>query len=218
MKHICATLLLLCSTPELDSKDKFMHDVTAKWSVRFLFYAKDLPDNGSQSTENMIMGNVWTDDNGIGWAIRFAYDQSPTSTTTARIQTFIADGNSGMPLNDQTPNAMCPDLNAWHFYCVTYDPTLGSNHLTVTRDAATTGTGFHQGSEDNDTYSSSNPTRKTTYMARPTGSYDIGAVGRLAQVTIWEDKILTQAEKVALYASGNGTTKLASSWKEKGTA
>ena len=123
-----------------------------------------------------------------------------------------------MPLNDQTPNAMCPDLNAWHFYCVTYDPTLSSNHLTVTRDASTSGTGFHQGSEDNDTYSSSNPTRKTTYMSRPTGSYDLGAMGRLAQVTIWEDKILTQAEKVALYSSGNGTSKLSSSWKEKGTA
>ena len=197
---------------------KFMHDGTAKWSVTFWFYATDLPDTGANGTENMIMGNVWTDDNGIGWSIRFAYDQSPTSSTTARIQTFIADGDAGMPLNDQSPNGMCPDLNAWHFYCVTYDPTLSSNHLTVTRDAATTGTGFHQGSEDNDTYSSSNPTRKVTYMSRPTGSYDHGAVGRIAQVTIWEDKILTQAEKVALYASGNGTTKLTSSWKEKGTA
>ena len=27
MKHICATLLLLCNTPELDSKDKFIYEV-----------------------------------------------------------------------------------------------------------------------------------------------------------------------------------------------
>ena len=197
---------------------KFMHDGTAKWSVTFWFYATDLPDSAGVGTESMIMGNVWTDDNGIGWALRFAYDQSPTSTTTARFQTLVADGNAGMILNDQSANGFVPDLNAWHFYCVTYDPDLGSNNLTVTRDAATSGTGFHQADTDNETWSSSNPTRKVVYMARPTGSYDMGAIGRLAQVTIWEDRILTQAEKVALYSSGNGTTKLTSSWKEKGSA
>jgi hypothetical protein len=95
---------------------------------------------------------------------------------------------------------------------------LGSNNLTVTRDAATSGTGFHQANTDNATHSSSNPTRLCRYFARPTASYDGGFAGRLAQVMVWEDKILTQAEKVALYASGTGTTKITSSWTEKGTA
>jgi len=220
------------STPNRNSNDyaentsrvndyKFMHDGTAKWSVTFWAYLTEVPRSGA-NTEHGCMGNVWTDDAGIGWTVRWAMDQSPSSTTSCRIQTFIAEsnttGSSTMPLNDQSPNGMMPELNAWHFYCVTYDPTLSSNHLTVSRDAATSGTGFHQGSEDNDTYSSSNPTREVTYFARATSSHDLGMGGRLAEVTIWEDKILTQAEKVALYSSGNGTTKLASSWKEKGTA
>lgn len=217
------------STPNRDSNDyaentsrvndyKFMHDGTAKWSVTFWAYLTDVPENSPAPTETACIGNVWTDDNGIGFTIRWAMDQSPASSTSCRLQTFIADGDAGMPLNDQSPNGMMPELNAWHFYCVTYDPTLSSNHLTVSRDAATSGTGFHQGDEDHDGYSSSNPTRKTTYFARPTSSYDLGMGGRLAEVTIWKDKILTQAEKVALYASGNGTSKISSSWKEKGTA
>ena len=159
------------STPNRNSNDyaqntsrvndyKFMHDGTAKWSVTFWAYLTEVPTS-STNTEHACMGNIWTDDAGIGWTIRWAYDISPNSSTSCRIQTFIAEsnttGSATMPLNDQTPNAMMPELNAWHFYCVTYDPTLGSDNLTVSRDAATTGTGFHQGDEDNDTYSSSNP-------------------------------------------------------------
>jgi len=224
------------STPNRDSNDyaqntsrvndyKFMHDGTAQWSVTFWAYLTDVPVTSSP-TETACMGNVWTDDSGIGWTIRWAKDVS-ASTTSCRIQTFIAEttvtNNATMPLNDQTADGMMPDLNTWHFYCVTYDPELSSNNLTVTRDAATSGTGFHQGDEDNDTYSSSNPTRKVTYFARATSSYDLGMGGALAQVTIWEDRILTQAEKLALYvgtagtAGGNGSP-VASSWKEKGTA
>ena len=195
---------------------KFMHD-GSKWSVTFWAYITQVP-HSSSPTETACIGNIWTDDNGIGFTIRWAYG---SSTTSCRIQTFIADGNSGMPLNDQTGDGFMPELNAWHFYCVTYDPTLGSNNLTVTRDAVASGTsaqGFHQGNEDNDTYSSSNPTRRCTYFSRWTDSaYDITMGGRLAQVTIWEDRILTQAEKVALYSSGNGISAVSSSWKAKGT-
>ena len=231
------------STPNRNSNDyaentsrvddyKFMHDGTAKWSVTFWAYLTEVPTS-STNTEHGCMGNIWTDDAGIGWTIRWAYDVSPNSSTSCRIQTFIGESNTTgqatMPLNDQSPNAMMPDLNKWHFYCVTYDPTLGSDNLTVSRDAATSGTGFHQGDEDNDTYSSSNPTRKVTYFARSTPSLDLGMGGRLAQVTIWEDKILTQAEKLALYngtsgvapdqsGGGTGVSALASAWKEKGTA
>ena len=35
---------------------------------------------------------------------------------------------------------------------------------------------------------------------------------------VFKDRILTQAEKEAIYASGNGTTALAKSWTERGTA
>ena len=162
-------------------------------------------------------------DNGIGFTIRLAMNNSPTSTSKARIQTLIADGDAGMPLNDQSPNDMMPDTTDWHFYCVTYDPTLNSNNLTVTRDASTSGTGFHQGDYDDVAYSTSNPTRKTTYMARPTSggnAYDNGVMGTMAQIIIWKGHILTQAEKVSLYASGNGTTTLPSplEWKERNTA
>ena len=203
---------------------KFMHDGTSKWSVSFWLKCYDVPQNASgYSTEHSIFGNCWTDDAGIGFAIRLAMNQSPTSTSKARIQTFIADGDAGMPLNDQTANDMMPDITDWHFYCVTYDPTLSSNNLTVTRDASTSGTGFHQGDYDDVAYSTSNPTRKTTYMARPTtggNAYDNGVMGTMAQIIIWKGHILTQAEKVSLYASGNGTTTLPSplEWKERNTA
>ena len=197
---------------------KFLHDGTSKWSITFWLKAGDTPTD-STSTERMVFGNIWTDDNGIGCCIRLAKN-SDNSSSVCRIQTLIADGDSGMPLNDQTPDGFMPDVSNWHFYCITYDPTLSSNNLTVSRDATTSGTGFHQSDEDNDTYSSSNPTRKFTYFARPTSSYDHGIVGTLAQVTIWKGHILTQAEKVSLYASGNGTTTLPSplEWKERGTA
>ena len=197
---------------------KFLHDGTSKWSITFWLKAGDTPTD-STSTERMVFGNIWTDDNGIGCCIRLAKN-SDNSSSVCRIQTLIADGDSGMPLNDQTPDGFMPDVSNWHFYCITYDPTLSSNNLTVSRDATTSGTGFHQSDEDNDTYSSSNPTRKFTYFARPTSSYDHGIVGTLAQVTIWKGHILTQAEKVSLYASGNGTTTLPSplEWKERGSA
>ena len=203
---------------------KFMHDGTSKWSVSFWLKCYDVPQNASgYSTEHLILGNIWTDDNGIGFTIRLAMNNSPTSTSKARIQTLIADGDAGMPLNDQSPNDMMPDTTDWHFYCVTYDPTLNSNNLTVTRDASTSGTGFHQGDYDDVAYSTSNPTRKTTYMARPTSggnAYDNGVMGTMAQIIIWKGHILTQAEKVSLYASGNGTTTLPSplEWKERNTA
>ncbi len=192
---------------------KFMHDGTSKWSVTFWLKASGVPTN-SDATEKMIFGNIWTDDNGIGFAIRLAKN-SDNSSSKARIQTLIADGNSGMPLNDQSADDMMPDTSNWHFYCVTYDPTLSSNNLTVTRDASTSGDGFHQGDEDNDTYSSSNPTRKCVYFARPTSNLDMGVEGTLAQVIIYKDIILTQANKVSLYASGNGTTTLPSVTSEQ---
>ena len=202
------------STPNRDSGDyaentsrvndyKFMHD-GSKWSVTFWAYLTDVPEDSPAPTETACIGNVWTDDAGIGFTIRWAMD-STTSSTSCRIQTFIADGDAGMPLNDQTADGMMPDLITWHFYCVTYDPTLSSNNLTVTRDASTSGTGFHQGDEDHDGYSSSNPTRKCTYFARATPSLDLGMGGRLAQVMFFEDRILTQAEKLTLYAGTAGT-------------
>ena len=197
---------------------KFLHDGTSKWSITFWLKAGDTPTD-STSTERMVFGNIWTDDNGIGCCIRLAKN-SDNSSSVCRIQTLIADGDSGMPLNDQTPDGFMPDVSNWHFYCITYDPTLSSNNLTVSRDATTSGTGFHQGDEDNDTYSSSNPTRKFTYFARPTSSYDHGIVGTLAQVMIFKDVILSQANKESLYASGNGTTTIPDSkeWVERGTA
>ena len=197
---------------------KFLHDGTSKWSITFWLKAGDTPTD-STSTERMVFGNIWTDDNGIGFCIRLAKN-SDNSSSVCRIQTLIADGDSGMPLNDQTPDGMMPDVSNWHFYCITYDPTLSSNNLTVSRDATTSGTGFHQGDYDDVAYSTSNPTRKTTYFARPTSSYDHGIVGTLAQVMIFKDVILTQANKESLYASGNGTTTIptATSWKERGTA
>ena len=197
---------------------KFLHDGTSKWSITFWLKAGDTPTD-STSTERMVFGNIWTDDNGIGFCIRLAKN-SDNSSSVCRIQTLIADGDSGMPLNDQTPDGMMPDVSNWHFYCITYDPTLSSNNLTVSRDATTSGTGFHQGDYDDVAYSTSNPTRKTTYFARPTSSYDHGIVGTLAQVMIFKDVILSQANKESLYASGNGTTTIPDSkeWVERGTA
>ena len=197
---------------------KFLHDGTSKWSITFWLKAGDTPTD-STSTERMVFGNIWTDDNGIGFCIRLAKN-SDNSSSVCRIQTLIADGDSGMPLNDQTPDGMMPDVSNWHFYCITYDPTLSSNNLTVSRDATTSGTGFHQGDYDDFAYSTSNPTRKTTYFARPTSSYDHGIVGTLAQVMIFKDVILSQANKESLYASGNGTTTIPDSkeWVERGTA
>ena len=196
---------------------KFMHDGTAKWSITFWLKCYGVPD--TSTTEHMLFGNVWTDDAGIGFGIRLAKN-SDNSSSVCRIQTLIADGDSGMPLNDQTPDGMMPDVSNWHFYCITYDPTLSSNNLTVSRDATTSGTGFHQGDYDDVAYSTSNPTRKTTYFARPTSSYDHGIVGTLAQVMIFKDVILSQANKESLYASGNGTTTIPDSkeWVERGTA
>ena len=197
---------------------KFLHDGTSKWSITFWLKAGDTPTD-STSTERMVFGNIWTDDNGIGCCIRLAKN-SDNSSSVCRIQTLIADGDSGMPLNDQTPDGFMPDVSNWHFYCITYDPTLSSNNLTVSRDATTSGTGFHQGDYDDVAYSTSNPTRKTTYFARPTSSYDHGIVGTLAQVMIFKDVILSQANKESLYASGNGTTTIPDSkeWVERGTA
>ena len=193
---------------------KFMHDGTTKWSVSFWLNLTSFAGSSSW-TETYFFGNVWTDDNGIGWVIRTAYQ----SASVGKLQVFIANNTSSMPLN-HSQSDMIPELNAWHHYTVTYDPTASSNQLTMTRDAATSGTGFAQSSTDNENWSTANPTRKTTFFARPTSSYDGGMAGKLAQVIIWKGHILTADEKTALYASGNGTTTLPSplEWKERGSA
>ncbi len=132
---------------------------------------------------------------------------------------MIANNTNTMPMNYQSANGMMPDVSNWHFYCMTYDPTLSSNNLTVTRDASTSGAGFSQGDTSNENWSTNDPTRKVTYIARPTSSYDHGIVGTIAQVMIFKDTILTQANKESLYASGNGTTTIptVTEWKEMKT-
>jgi len=197
---------------------KFMHDGTSKWSVTFWLKSGDTPSD-STTTERMIFGNVWTDDNGIGFGIRLAKN-SDNSSSACRLQLMIANNTNTMPMNYQSANGMMPDVSNWHFYCMTYDPTLSSNNLTVSRDASTSGAGFSQADTSNENWSTSNPTRKVTYFARPTSSYDHGIVGTLAQVMIFKDTILTQANKVSLFASGNGTTTIptVTEWKERGTA
>ena len=199
---------------------KFMHDGTAKWSITFWLKCYGVPD--TSTTEHMLFGNVWTDDAGVGFGIRLAKN-SDNSSSKARIQTMVARNAGGMPVNDQTADDMMPDTSNWHFYCITYDPTLSSNNLTISRDAETSGTGFSQDDTTNENWSTSNPTRKTTYMARPTtggNAYDNGVEGTMAQVMIFKDVILTQANKESLYASGNGTTTIPDSkeWVERGTA
>jgi len=193
---------------------KFMHDGTTKWSVSFWLNPISFPGSSSW-TETYFFGNVWTDDNGSGWVIRMAYQ----SASVAKLQVFIANDTNTMPLN-HSQSDMIPELDAWHHYTVTYDPTASSNQLTMTRDAATSGTGFAQSSTDNENWNTGNPTRKVTFFARPTSSYDGGMAGKLAQVIIWKGHILTADEKTALYASGNGTTTLPSplEWKERGSA
>ena len=193
---------------------KFMHDGTTKWSVSFWLNLTSFAGSSSW-TETYFFGNVWTDDNGIGWVIRTAYQ----SASVGKLQVFIANNTSSMPLN-HSQSDMIPELNAWHHYTVTYDPSASSNQLTMTRDAATSGTGFAQSSTDNANWSTANPTRKVTFFARTTSSYDGGMAGKLAQVIIWKGHILTADEKTALYASGNGTTTLPSplEWKERNTA
>ena len=193
---------------------KFMHDGTTKWSVSFWLNLTSFAGSSSW-TETYFFGNVWTDDNGIGWVIRTAYQ----SASVGKLQVFIANNTSSMPLN-HSQSDMIPELNAWHHYTVTYDPSASSNQLTMTRDAATSGTGFAQTSTDNENWSTANPTRKVTFFARPTSSYDGGMAGKLAQVIIWKGHILTADEKTALYASGNGTTTLPSplEWIERNTA
>ncbi len=199
---------------------KFMHDGTSKWSITFWLKCYGVPD--TSTTEHMLFGNVWTDDAGVGFGIRLAKN-SDNSSSKARIQTMVARNAGGMPVNDQTADDMMPDTSNWHFYCITYDPTLSSNNLTISRDAETSGTGFSQDDTTNENWSTSNPTRKTTYMARPTtggNAYDNGVEGTMAQVMIFKDVILTQANKESLYASGNGTTTIPDSkeWVERGTA
>ena len=193
---------------------KFMHDGTTKWSVSFWLNPIAFPGSSSW-TETYFFGNIWTDDNGSGWVIRMAYQ----SASVAKLQVFIANGTSSMPLNHSQVD-MIPELNAWHHYTVTYDPTASSNQLTMTRDASTSGTGFAQSNTDNENWNTGNPTRKVTFFARPTSSYDGGMAGKLAQVIIWKGHILTADEKTALFASGNGTTTLPSplEWKERGSA
>jgi hypothetical protein len=110
---------------------KFMHD-GSKWSVTFWAYLTDVPDSGGP-TETGCIGNIWTDDNGIGWTVRWAKDGS-ASTTSCRIQSLIADGSSGMPLNDQTADSMMPELPSAISDCILHDvveaePSLA--HLTV---------------------------------------------------------------------------------------
>ena len=199
---------------------KFMHDGTAKWSITFWLKCYGVPD--TSTTEHMLFGNVWTDDAGIGFGIRLAKN-SDNSSSKARIQTMVARNAGGMPVNDQTADDMMPDTSNWHFYCITYDPTLSSNNLTISRDAETSGTGFSQDDTTNENWSTANPTRKTTYMARPTegsNAYDNGVEGTMAQIMIFKDVILSQANKESLYASGNGTTTIPDSkeWVERGTA
>ena len=199
---------------------KFMHDGTAKWSITFWLKCYGVPD--TSTTEHMLFGNVWTDDAGIGFGIRLAKN-SDNSSSKARIQTMVARNAGGMPVNDQTADDMMPDTSNWHFYCITYDPTLSSNNLTISRDAETSGTGFSQDDTTNENWSTANPTRKTTYMARPTegsNAYDNGVEGTMAQIMIFKDVILSQANKESLYASGYGTTTIPDSkeWVERGTA
>ena len=175
-----------------------MHDGTTKWSVSFWLNPTAFPGSSSW-TETYFFGNVWTNDNGIGWVIRMAYQ----SASVGKLQVFIANNTSSMPLN-HSQSDMIPELNAWHHYTVTYDPTASSNQLTMTRDAATSGTGFAQTSTDNENWSTANPTRKVTFFARPTSSYDGGMAGKLAQVIIWSP---IQFEEEAQTAAGSPAVK-----------
>jgi hypothetical protein len=88
--------------------------------------------------------------------------------------------------------------------------------MIISRDAEESGTGYYKSGTVSGSFSSSNPVRKTSFFARDGGNNVLA--GTMAQVMLWDGKILTQAEKEALYASGNGTTSIISAWKERGTA
>ena len=207
------------TTPQRGAWDFFQQDdsgdYTGTWSICFWFKASALPRQDYTPTETHLIGNIWTDDDGAGFEIRFRGSSNDATPTACKLQLLISNGTT-MPINSASSSDMIPDITDWHFYCLTYDANAASNNLTMSRDAATSGSSFHQGTDTSNAYSTGSPTRRITFFAKDDGAHGVG--GTLAQVLVFKDRILTQAEKVALYASGNGISALSSSWKEKGTA
>ena len=185
---------------------KFMHD-GSKWSASF--WAKLTADS---LNEKYFFSNEWTDDQDQGFFIRTKDD---SSSTHCKMRVSISNGTA-LVLDVTTPSQMIPDLD-WHFYCITVDPDESAGDvMIISRDAEESGTGYYKSGTVSGSFSSSNPVRKTSFFARDGGNNVLA--GTMAQVMLWDGKILTQAEKEALYASGNGTTSIISAWKERGTA
>jgi hypothetical protein len=189
---------------------KFLHD-ESKWSMTFWLKVLALPPNND---EHYVLSNTWTDNAGIGFFVRVT---GVGSSTTAKLSCGVTNGTT-MACNLNSSDGMIPNLTGWHFYCITLDPTLGSNNMKISCDTSETGVKYAEGTETGNSYSSSNPTYKTTFLARnDTNSNEKELNADISQVTFWEDKILTQDEKEAIYASGNGTTSMPMEWSEEGT-
>ena len=106
-----------------------------------------------------------------------------------------SDGNS--ILNASSSTTFIPDLN-WHFYCFSYDMSLGSDNLVIRRDNANEETISKSGGTTADGDADYVPT-----MAKKTGGSANYGNFLIGEYSIW-NKVMSDDDQTALYNSGLG--------------
>ena len=171
------------------SQFKFLHEPNCKWSVSF--WLKVASSGSGIADGKGIMGTADGATSEIGLSLKM----NGTSSLLLHIR-----GTSGYAARPASNNGCIPSDGNWHHYVMTYDQTLANTNTVLYKDGSAF-TMQSTGNKESDGNSTSNHNNPFTIGGADTG--EGGSFAFSIDDVSFYDRVLTSAEKVSLYNSGN---------------
>ena len=169
------------------SQNNYWHNTSAKVTFAFWLKVNNLPS----VSVDFVLGDVHTDDQGAGLALRI--------NTNGNLNLFVTNA-SAVTTEANSGDDFIPDESNWYFYCISYDVSPATNNVTFRRN---------DGNQVQVNKGSGTPTNGNSSNAPILGKNIGGSYGYLdgivTEFSTWNSIITGTQTETSLYNNGSGS-------------